>query len=186
MAVFLRMVDELRSKEPNPATISHYSRDATVAPVKTVKSEAATARNPRLSSAIDGDADWGRSTRSAEHPLARVRSGKPRPGRSQPGSPNGPFNEVCHLNSFAKITNSTTQQIRNNKTQQIRNNKSSQLGQTGAVGKFEIPACIVREHDFHTRQSRRFPLLAKTRSVNRPRGHQLTPGVRVGPLPAAG
>ena len=49
MAVFLRMVDELRSKEPNPTTILHHTRDATVVSVKTVKPEIRTARDQGFS-----------------------------------------------------------------------------------------------------------------------------------------
>ena len=52
---------------------------------------------------------WGHPTLSVEHPWTRVRSGKPGPGKSPPGSPNEPSNEVRHLKYLAATTNNTVQ-----------------------------------------------------------------------------
>ena len=141
-------------------------------------------------------ADWGYPTLLAEHPLARARSGKPRPRGSFPGTPRGPFNEVRHLKSLAAIANITVQRIRNNTTPLpgqagavwgaieacIANDRRASNGSPvfpasrwsasiicyAAINK--IPSCLVREHNFHTRYRRRFPLPVGTR------GRKLVPG----------
>ena len=109
---------------------------------------------PRLSAVADGQDRLGAPDTLGRAPLARFRSGKPRPGESRPGTPNGPFNEGCHLKSLAAMTNITVQK---SETAESRNPDKPE-----PFGKFEIPCCLVRENDFHTRYRRHFPLPAGT------------------------
>ena len=115
-------------KKPNPATILPCYKRSHGCLGQDRQARGKNRVGPRFSAVADGNADWGHPALLVERPLARVRSGKPRPGGSHPGTPNGPFDEGCHLKSLAAITNVTVQKL--------RNNGKPQPGQAGAVWEF--------------------------------------------------
>jgi len=108
-AIFYRMADKTRSKNQILRQSSLATEDATATSVKTAKPEAKTAMDQSSPPLPTETPIWGHPTLSVEHPWTGVRSGKPGPGKSPPGSPNEPSNEVRHLKYLAATTNNTVQ-----------------------------------------------------------------------------